>query len=67
MLGCAGMADLTRALSHELGAPVIDGVGVAVKLVEALVGLGLRTSKHGDLALPIRKPYSGDLAYLAPR
>ena len=67
VLGCAGMADLTRALSHELGAPVIDGVGVAVKLVEALIGLGLCTSKHGDLALPIRKPYAGDLAYLAPR
>jgi allantoin racemase len=67
VLGCAGMADLTRALSDELGAPVIDGVAAAVKLVEALVGLGLGTSKHGDLAAPIKKPYAGDLAYLAPR
>lgn len=67
VLGCAGMADLTRALSHELGAPVIDGVAAAVRLVEALIGLGLGTSKLGDLAFPIKKPYAGDLAYLAPR
>lgn len=67
VLGCAGMAHLTRALSHELGAPVIDGVACAVKLVEALIGIGLGTSKCGDLTFPIRKPYTGDLAYLAPR
>lgn len=66
VLGCAGMADLTRALSREIGAPVIDGVAAAVKLVEALVGLGLGTSKHGDLAWPLVKPYSGALAHLAP-
>jgi allantoin racemase len=67
VLGCAGMADLTRALTRELGVPVIDGVAVAVKLVEALVGAGLGTSKKGDLAWPIAKAYAGDLAYLAPR
>jgi allantoin racemase len=67
VLGCAGMAHLTGALSHELGAPVIDGVAAAVKLVEALIGLGLGTSKCGDLTFPIKKRYTGDLAYLAPR
>jgi allantoin racemase len=67
VLGCAGMADLTRALSQELGTPVIDGVAVAVKFVEALVELGLGTSKQGDLAWPIAKAYAGELAYLAPR
>jgi allantoin racemase len=61
------MADLTRTLSQQLGAPVIDGVAVAVKFVEALVGLGLGTSKQGDLAPPIAKTYTGDLAHLAPR
>jgi allantoin racemase len=66
VLGCAGMADLAEALSRELGAPVIEGVGAAVKLLEALIGLGLRTSKKGDLAFPIAKPYRGDLAHLAP-
>ncbi|MGH6900430.1 MAG: aspartate/glutamate racemase family protein [Geminicoccaceae bacterium] len=67
VLGCAGMADLTRALSHELGAPVIDGVAVAVKFVEALVGTGLGTSKKGDLAWPIPKAYGGGLGHLSPR
>lgn len=67
VLGCAGMADLTEAIGREIGAPVIDGVAAAVKLVEALVGLGLGTSKRGDLAWPIPKPYTGALAHLAPR
>ena len=66
VLGCAGMADLAAALSREIGAPVIDGVAAAVKLVEALVGLGLGTSKHGDLAFPLAKPYTGALRHMAP-
>lgn len=66
VLGCAGMADLTANLSRELGVPVIDGVAAATKMVEALVGLGLKTSKRGDLAYPIEKAFSGDLADLAP-
>jgi allantoin racemase len=66
VLGCAGMADLVAAVQREVGVPVIDGVAVAVKLVEALVGLGLGTSKHGDLAWPVAKPYAGSLGHLAP-
>ncbi len=31
----------------EHGAPVVDGVACAVKLIEALVGLGFGTSKRG--------------------
>ena len=65
VLGCAGMADLARDLSNELGVPVIDGVGVAVKFVEALVSLGLTTSKRGDLASPIAKPFLGPLATMS--
>lgn len=67
VLGCAGMADLADAISREIGVPVIEGVGAAVKLSEALVGLGLGTSKRGDLAHPLAKTYSGHLAHLAPR
>jgi allantoin racemase len=67
VLGCAGMVDLTSALTRELGAPVVDGVAAAVKFAEALVALGLSTSKHGDLAYPLAKPYTGALAHLAPR
>ena len=59
VLGCGGMADLSAEIAQEIGAPVIDGVSAAVKFVEALVGLGLKTSKVGDLAFPIAKPYTG--------
>ncbi|WP_104204737.1 aspartate/glutamate racemase family protein [Billgrantia saliphila] len=59
VLGCGGMADLTEAISREVGLPVIEGVTAAVKLAEALVGLGLGTSKHGDLAFPRPKPFIG--------
>ncbi len=58
VLGCGGMADLSTKLTQELGIPVIDGVSAAVKLVEALVGLGLSTSKVGDLAYPIPKKFN---------
>lgn len=66
MLGCSGMADLVDEVSAELGVPVLDGVGAAVKLVEALVSLGLGTSKAGGFASPIDKPYSGPLAAFRP-
>lgn len=66
VLGCAGMADLNRFLEDKLGVPIIDGVTAAVKFAEALVGLGLRTSKRGDLAYPLHKPYKGSLASYAP-
>ncbi len=66
VLGCAGMADLARTLSGEFGLPVIDGVGAAVKQAEALVALGLRTSKRGAYAAPLAKPYAGALKEFAP-
>lgn len=59
VLGCAGMADLCRRLQAELGVPVVDGVAAAVKLAEALVSLGLGTSKRGDYAQPLPKVYAG--------
>lgn len=59
VLGCAGMANLPEQVAAELGIPVIDGVSVAVKFVEALVSLGLGTSKVGDFAYPTRKEYKG--------
>ena len=52
VLGCAGMATLTRTLSERLQVPVIDGVAAAVKFAEALVALGLTTSQRGDYARP---------------
>ena len=67
VLGCAGMTDLTQRFSREFGLPVIDGVAAAVKLVESLVSLGLRTSKVGGYAPPLPKAYAGELARFAPK
>lgn len=66
VLGCGGMADLARALTLELGVPVIDGVSAAVKMVESLAALGLSTSKLGDLAYPESKPLSGKFQVFNP-
>lgn len=55
VLGCAGMSDLTGRLSEETGVLVIDGVTVAVKLAEALVGAGLKTAKNNAYAFPRNK------------
>lgn len=66
VLGCAGMTGLIDHLRARLPVPVIDGVTVAVKFAEALVGAGLRTSKRGDLALPLPKRWTGKLAAYAP-
>lgn len=45
LLGCAGMTDVATYAAEQIGAPVIDGVAAAVKLVEALISMGLTTSK----------------------
>ena len=66
VLGCAGMTGLCLRLQQRLGVPVIDGVAVAVKLVEALVSLGIATSKAGDYAAPLPKRYAGLAAPFSP-
>ncbi|EFF84350.1 aspartate/glutamate racemase family protein [Acinetobacter ursingii] len=55
VLGCGGMSKHVESISKELNIPVIDGVTAAVKLLEALHGLGLRTSKWGDYDYPNQK------------
>lgn len=65
VLGCGGMADLRAVLSDAIGVPVIEGVSAAVKLAESLVELGLGTSKHGDLAFPLGKRFTGRYAHLS--
>lgn len=61
VLGCAGMTDLCQEISREIDAPVIDGVSVAVSMVESVVRLGLQTSKRGEWAYPPSKQYTGVL------
>lgn len=67
LLGCAGMSDLMAHVTAEIGAPAIDGVSAAVKLVESAVALGLGTSKRHGYAYPTRKTYTGAFsAYSIP-
>jgi allantoin racemase len=65
VLGCGGMADLTGEISRAVGLPVIEGVTAAVKLAEAVVGLGLGTSKQGDLAFPRPKAFTGQFEHFS--
>ena len=67
ILGCAGMTALAATLARTFGIPVVDGVAAAVKMIEALVGLGLRTSKIGGYAPPLPKAYRGTMADFAPK
>lgn len=62
VLGCGGMAHLQSTIEKEVGIPIVDGVQSATKLLEAMAGMGLKTSKFGDLASPIPKPFLGELA-----
>ncbi|MBY3133004.1 aspartate/glutamate racemase family protein [Rhizobium laguerreae] len=66
VLGCAGMTDLARELQDIYGVPVVDGVAAAVKQAEALVSLGLSTSKRGSYALPLAKPFIGAMSGFSP-
>jgi allantoin racemase len=64
VLGCAGMAKLARDLAAKHGCPVIDGVGVAVKLVEMLATLGLKTSKRSGYEEAGPKALTGPILQL---
>lgn len=67
VLGCAGMADLSGALSDEFGVPVVDGVAAAVTLAEGLAALKLKTAKRGGYASPLPKSYSGLFEPFSPK
>ena len=62
LLGCAGFADLASRIERDLDIPVLDGVVCAVKLAEAIVELGKRTSGHLTYSRPEPKVYTGILA-----
>ncbi len=58
-LGCAGMGPLDKAVSSEVGVPVLDGVACAVKLVEGLLDYGLATSRVAAYKEPEPKEIVG--------
>jgi allantoin racemase len=58
-LGCGGMAGLDKAITDALGVPVVDPVAAGIRLAEAIVGLGLSTSKVSTYAAPESKTIIG--------
>lgn len=66
VLGCAGLADRVQPLRDHLKVPVIEGVAAAVKLVEAMVTLGIRTSKIRSFDYPTAKSFTGSFEPLSP-
>lgn len=64
-LGCAGMGVLECTVRDELeDVPVIDGVAAAVKTLESLVGLGLKTSRQAAFQPPEPKHLAGSEPFL---
>lgn len=59
LLGCAGFVDFVEKLRIQLGVPVLDGIMPAVKFAEALVDMGLKTSKVNTWKYPEPKEYVG--------
>jgi allantoin racemase len=58
-LGCGGMVGLDKAIIDALGVPVVDPVAAGIRLAEAIVGLGLSTSKVRTYAAPEPKKIIG--------
>jgi len=51
-MGCGAMVSIRAELEHRLGVPVVEAVPAAVAHAEALVSLGLTTSKVRSFAPP---------------
>jgi allantoin racemase len=66
LLGCAGMGPMDKSMRAALGVPVIDGIGAAVKLAEALYGCGVTTSKVAAFMRPQPKEYLGESPFAQP-
>lgn len=58
-LGCVGMAGLDEELSRALKVPVIDPTVAALKLIEALIDWGKKTSKIETFKPPAKKEIKG--------
>ena len=55
VLGCAGMVEIAGRIRKTHGVPVLSPVESAVKVVEAMIGLGLQTSKANSYKPPRSK------------
>jgi allantoin racemase len=59
ILGCAGMAGFAAEVERAVHVPVFDAVASAVKVAEALVDMGLKTSKVLSYQPPEKKDFKG--------
>lgn len=57
ILGCAGMAGYAPEIEAKLKVKVVDPSSIALKLIEAMVQLGLTHSKIGLFSTPPEKPF----------
>lgn len=47
VLGCTGLGGMASAVERAIGKPVVDPVGAAVRIAEAMVKLGLYSPRSG--------------------
>lgn len=66
VLGCCGLAGLDARLHARLGVPVLDPVASAVKILEDLVDLKLRTSKAMSFGPVIPQNYKNVSKVFSP-
>ena len=59
ILGCAGMAGFAAEVAKEVDVPVFDAVASAIKVAEALVDMGMKTSKVLSYKPPEKKEFRG--------
>jgi allantoin racemase len=59
IFGGAPIAGLAREVADQISVPALDGVSCAVRLAEAVVGLGTRPPSRGSFARPGLKPARG--------
>uniref|UniRef100_A0A0A9XTC7 Hydantoin racemase n=1 Tax=Lygus hesperus TaxID=30085 RepID=A0A0A9XTC7_LYGHE len=55
VLGCAGMSPYQAVIERRVRLPVIDGTVAAIKLCEAMVDMGLKTSKFLTFDYPVHE------------
>ena len=59
IFGGGPIAGLAREVADQIPVPALDGVSCAVRMAEALVGLGVRKATCGSFARPRAKPAAG--------
>ena len=59
ILGGAGMSNLATQLTNEFKIPIIDGVTSAIKIIEGIIVMNLKTSKRIGYSKPLKKEYTG--------